>query len=327
MDIEKKRMIFFGSILAIAIIGSLVLFFWGNVLNRGTLKITGDAPFSVEIVGLGKEECPASPCSIKTKSGYHELLISKSGYQTILTSSTVKLWRTTALPIQFQIIPQVTETDTIPDPDKKNEYELVMDSKSGMQKLIRKDQISTTLAYFPKPTTKADIIGGKNTVLIIDSEASTAYIVDLQAKSRTSIDPSDLADMENGSWSDDGKYLIFSKKNSPFLWLLDVSTQKISSLTLATNLKQTSWAYNDDLIFITEQSYSSINDLQINLLDEKSTNGLTFGLYKPLTGSYQRFGDFPTVLSLPDEFIATANGDTVYFKSGKRNFRIILRKF
>lgn len=328
MEIEKKRMLFFGSLLGLAIIGSLVMFFWGNVINRGTLKIIGDAPFNVEIIGLSKTDCSTSPCSIKTKSGYHDLLISKDGHQPIITSTTLKLWRTTDFQVQFQVVPHVAKIESIPDPDEKIDYELVMDSKTNMQKLVRKGQTFSE-TNFPKPITKSLIIGGKNSALIIDlnSRENAAYIVNLNTKSRTLINEADLFQIQDGSWSNDGSFLVFNKKDSSGLWLLNVATKSILPLTLATNLKQISWSYNNDLVFVTEQSYSSVNAVEINLLAEKSTVGLTFGLYKPTANVYLKIGSFPEVMSLPDEFITTANGDTIYFRSGEENFRIILRKF
>ncbi len=331
MDIEKKRTIFFGTILALAIFGAVVFFFWGNIINRGTIKITGDAPFEVEVYGLSKENCATSPCSIKTKSGYKDLVFRKDGFRAIITSSTIKLWRTVEIPLAFDIIPQVEETDAIPDPQQKNKFDLIMDRGNNMQKLVNKSNISGTadaMAYFPKPITEFKIIGGKNSALILDLNSlnNPAYIVNFETQKREELDQKGLADMEEGSWSNDGKYLLFSKSDSANLWLLNATTKNVTQLQLSTGINQVSWSYSDNLVFVSEQAYSSVRENEINLLNTKTESGLTFGIYKAASDKYERIGNFSEILSLPDEFIATGNGNTIYFKSDEKNFKIILRK-
>lgn len=329
MEIEKKRTIFFGSILALAILGSVIFFFWGNVINRGTIKLIGDAPFKVEVYGISNQDCPTSPCLVKTKRGYKDLAIRKDGFRSIVTSATVKLWGTVEVPLTFDIIPSVEATDAIPDSQKKLEFDLVMDRGNNMQKLINKSNVSSeALAYFPKPIRKFQIIGGKNSALILDlnSQDNPAYIVNFETKKREEISQKDLADLVDGNWSNDGKFLAFTKKNSNKLWLLNVPAKNISQLQLSTGIKQTSWSYNDNLVFVTDQAYSTIAENEINLLDSKAENGVTFGIYKTVIGKYEPIGNFPEILSLPDELIATSNGNTIYFKSDKKDFRIILRK-
>ena len=329
MEIEKKRTIFFGSILALAILGSVIFFFWGTLINRGTLKLIGDAPFKVEVYGLSNHECSTSPCLVKTKSGYKDLAIRKDGFRSIVTSAAVKIWGTVEVPLTFDIIPSVEATDEIPDSQKKLEFDLVMDRGNNMQKLINKSNISSeALAYFPKPILKFKIIGGKKSALILDlnSQDNPAYIVNFETKKREEISQKDLMDLVEGSWSSNGKFLLFTKKGSKNLWMLNVSNQNISQLNLSTGINQTSWSYDDNLVFVTEQAYYTIGENNINLLDEKSNTGATFGVYKANVGKYEPIGNFPEILSLPDEFIATSNGNTIYFKSDKKNFRIILRK-
>ena len=329
MDLEKKRTIFLGVILALAVLGSLIFFFWGNVIDRGTIKITGNAPFNVEIYGLSKQDCSSSPCIIKTRSGYKDLVARKDGFKSIVTSAMVKLWSTVDLPLTFDLIPQVEATDDIPAAQTKTEFDLVLDHGNNMQKLINKSNVSSeTLAYFPKPITKFKIIGGKNSALILDlnSANNPAYIVNFETKKRQELSQKDLNDFKDGSWSDDGKYLLFSKKNYSNLWLLNATNNNISQLALTTGLKQTSWAYNDNLVFVSTQSYSSVGENTINLLNAPAENGLTFGIYAAGNGQYELIGNFPEIQTLPDEFIATGNGNAVYFQSGKKDFKIILRK-
>lgn len=330
MEVEKKRMLFFGILLGLAIVSSVVLFFWGNLINRGTIRLIGEPPFDVQIVGFSSQDCTTSPCSIKTKSGYKDLVIDKAGFQSIITSATVKLWRTVDLPLTFQMIPQVTETDLIPDSDKPEQYELVMDKNTNMQALVKKAKSSNeALSYFPRPITKASIIGGKKSALIVDqnSRANIAYFVDFASKTRTELSLEELSDIDNGTWSHDGKYLIFNHNGSDSLWLLNTSTKAASELALTNNLKQISWTYNNDLLFVTDQAYSTINQSEIKLLKEKSQNDLTFGIYNPENDRYSSIGDFPEIQKMPEEFIVTSSGETIYFKSGDKNFRIILGKF
>lgn len=329
MDIEKKRTLFFGTILGLAVVGSVVFFLWGNIINRGTLKLIGDAPFSVEVYGISKEDCPTSPCLVKTKSGYKDLAIRKEGFRSIVTSATVKLWGTLEIPLSFDIIPQVEEIAAIPDIPQKTEFDLVMDRGNNMQKLMNKSSISSeALAYFPKPITKFKIIGDKNSVLILDLNSinNPAYTVNLETKKREEIRQNDLFDIEEGLWSKDARFLVFTKKGSTNLWIFSSTNKSVSQLKLATGINQTSWAYGDNLVFVSNQAYSSVGENEITLSNTSAETGMTFGIYKAETSKYERIGSFSEILSLPDEFISTSNGNTIYFKSGEKNFRIILRK-
>jgi len=328
MDIEKKRALFFGSLLVLAVLGATILFLWGNLIDRGNISVSGDSPFTVEIAGLSKQDCLVSPCLIKTKSGRQDLAISKSGFKSTITSVNVKLWGTVDLPISFDLIPHIEETTSIPEPLKKSELDLVIDHGNNMQKLIKKNNPSIeALAYFPKPISKFQIIDGNNSALILDlsSVDNPAYIVNFDTKKREEISQKDLLGLVAGAWSDDGKYLVFSKKNSPLLWLMNVGGKSVNQLQLITNLKEISWAYNDILLFVTDQTYSSSGN-GVNLLDAPTQNGVTFGTYDAINNQYSVIGNFPEVLSLPNEFISTTNGNTIYFTINKKNFKITLRK-
>lgn len=330
MDADKKRTLIFVILISLAIIGSIVYFFWGNVINRGTLKLIGVAPFHVEIFGISQHDCLNSPCEIELKSGRKDLIISKEGARTLITEADIKFWRTTELNLNFNLLPFIVETQNIPEEETIPGYGLVFDKNVRMQKLIKLDDpAKAAIVYFPQLLDDYKIIQGKNAILVIDNKKpkGEGYIVDVKTNSRERIENTDLLDFKEGKWSPDGRYLIFKKQNSAYLGLLNVKKQEIKQLSLAADLAQTSWIYNNDLIFISSQAYSSENDIEITLLDQKALTGFTFGIYHPGKNTFEKIGSFAEVNRMPEKFISNSSGEAVYFKLDGKNFKINLQNF
>ncbi len=325
MDSDKKRMLVFGGLIVIAIAASVVYFFWGTVINRGTLRVIGKAPFTVEVFGISTNECRVSPCEIKLKRGIKDLIIKKEGYKTLVTDATVRMWSTVDLNVEFEIIPQVATTQSVPEDQKMEQYKLVPDKKTKMQKLVNAgDTREVAIVYFQKALKDPLIIGNKNSILIIGQEI---YLVDVKAQTREKLTDENLKEIAYGKWSEDGSYLIYKRKNSEFLWLLDSASKTTKQLQLTIGLAQISWIYNNDLMFITDQSYRSQGETEVDLVEEKAITGFTVGTYHAQENIYERIDTFAQIPSLPTQVIATNNGQTVYFTINNEKFKVNLKEF
>ncbi len=328
MDSDKKRMLVFGGLIVIAIVVSVVYFFWGAVINKGTLRIIGKAPFTVEVFGISTNECQTSPCEIKLKRGLKDLIIKKEGYKTLITDATVKMWSTVDLNVELEVIPQVANTQSVPEDQKTEQYKLVPDKKTKMQKLVNaNDTREVAIVYFQKALGNTLIIGNKNSILIISKPGNDqgVYLVNVKAQTREKLTDENLSEIKDGKWSLDGSYLIYKRKNSEFLWLLDSASKTTKQLQLTIGLAQISWIYNNDLMFITDQSYRSQGETEVDLVEEKAITGFTVGAYHAPENIYERIETFAQIPSLPTQVIATNNGQTVYFTINNEKFKVNLK--
>ncbi len=334
MDREKKKTIALAVLLSLAVITAIVYFFWGNFINRGTLRVVVEPPFTVEIfdnaIIRDSTLCETSPCLIKQKSGLSDLLIKKDGYKSLLTEVDIKLWRTVEIYPQLLLIPHIEETDSLPQVKENTQYVLVTDEEVGMQKLVKKDdKNSNAIVYFKPPLKDSTIIGDKNFAMIIEQtlQNPSAYIIDIANSKRTFLSDEELENINDGLWSNDGKYLVFSKTDSPYLWTFERETGLITQTLLQVSLTHVSWALEHDLIFVTDQTYQTSNDDTFKPLTEKSLKDITFGIYKAKNQSYTYIGSFGEIGRLPDKFIPLTNAQAIYFSLDEKNFRIFLRKF
>ncbi|MFH1284499.1 MAG: PEGA domain-containing protein [Candidatus Peregrinibacteria bacterium] len=325
MDREKKRTLFFGGILALVVIASVVYFLWGSFINKGTIRITGEAPFTAEIFEGETYECNVSPCEITAKGGTQSLILAKEGFKTSLMEVKVKILRTVDINAKFEIIPSIEETENFPPFGEEQSYSIVFDSGSRMYKLINlKDNQQRPIVYFKKALDSPEIFGSDNTALIIGESSATAYRVDMILKTRESIPFNAVKGTLDGKWSEDGKYFLFRKDGSGYFWLLkpDNSVTQTAFKIADSNF---SWTYEGSLIFATHQKAIPQTGEYIELIDENSDYGFTFGEYDPVSGLYASIGEFSEISALPETIIPLSNGAAVYFQIGEKHYKLILK--
>jgi hypothetical protein len=336
MEIEQRRSLALGIIIAVVIISAVIYFFWGALINKGTIQILADPPFTVEVFGDESFSCEDSPCEIKQKTGLKDLILSKEGHKTIITEAEVNLWRTTLLKIDFELIPKIAKTAFAPENQNETKYNLVMDDKNGMQKLVKEDDGSgIAIVYFQKPLKNAKIFGSKNKALILSKSVSAVdvYEIDIRKKTRNKISDENLGKIVDGAWSYDGKYFVFEKENSNHLWLFDSVVGAAKQLAVSGNVSKTSWIYDGGLVFVTDQGYKSesvggkYGENYMKLMDVKSVTTFIVGIYHPDEDSYTKIELTDKISKMPDKLIATGNGQNIYFKLGEEIFQIILGKF
>ena len=322
MDRERKQAIFSLSVLGIIILGFVFWFIWGNYLDKGTVLITAQEPFSVEITQGGFVDCPTSPCEIKIKSGPQSLLIKKEGFKSKLVDLDVMRWETVTANVDLEVVPYVVETDIYPEVQKKN-YELVYNQQNGSFKLVdSNDANKRDIVYFQKEIKSPKIFGSEKAVLIIDESAPifTAYRINLETKERVKVEDQNLIiTIRSGEWSFSGDYFAFTAADSNNIWLLN-KENNISALDLTADIKQTAWTYNDKLIFATKQK------VEAGKISAEESEKYSIGIYYPVEKNYALLMDLSTITEqAPINLISLTSGNEVYFQAGNKNYKLILK--
>ncbi len=308
--VRKRRVIVFAGLLALVIVGSVILYFWGSFINRGTLLVYGQPPFSVEIFQEEEFVCNSSPCEITYKSGQKQLILRKEGYEGIVTEAEIKLWQKNEINVEFKLIGYTGPTDQYPQ-ENQYKYRLVDDFETGMQKLISADDSrQNALAYFPKEIKNIKIVGSQNFVLLIDKNPNNfkAYKVNLQTRQKNLINLPELVDVDNGKWSLNGDYFVFNFKDDDGLYLLNLADQnpQITQLDFQSDLENMGWINEQKLIFVLEA-------------DEK----YFFALYSPETNSYEIIENSVFLDSKPQEIAPLLNGNSVYYMLNGEKYKFV----
>jgi hypothetical protein len=300
--IEKRRSIALAVLLGLVALIAVIYYFWGNVINRGTVNFIAQAPFQIEIHGAGDDAyfCERSPCEIKSKSGSITIIARKDGFESIVEVVGFKLWRSTDHELDFKIIPQIQKTETYPALPKEYSYKLI-DTDDNRQKLVNADdEVGVPLAFFNNLKDPL-IIGSKNAVLIAEDEI---YKVDLKQKKTYKIDFDQ--EIVDGKFDQQGEQFIFQTANSNALYLLNTNNE-IIELDLQTKLKNLAFTPDGKLIFGQK-------------LDD---NSYTLNIFFPQENRVEQIDLKDTFKSPPFDIIPMPGGHEVYLKLGRgEKFRV-----
>ncbi len=316
MEVEARRTLFFGGLLALIVLFFLGYYFWANIFDRGYVVFEAQAPFTVDIYenGVVKEvvDCKISPCNIRVRSGENNFILKKQGYRTSLQTLDIGLWQTVSKKISLNLIPKIETATSLPQIPLISKYEIVADPQTQSYKLIDSSDINRrAIVYFQKEIKTPKIFPSSNAVLIVDQSASSfsAYLINLNSKKRTLISSDETGVPQNGSFSFDGRYFIFDTRDTDQLFLLD-SVNNITPLEIYADARQTAWTFDSFLVFGAKQVDTGI---------------YTIGLYNPLDASVQTIGTLPANSGTPKNFIPLGNGKEIYFQSGTQIYKIVLK--
>jgi hypothetical protein len=313
MELERRRSLALGIILGLIILGAIFLFLWGIYLNRGTISITADPPFTVITTDGKQTQCESSPCKITQKIGLRDLILVKQGHESISTEITVKLWRTVDLEVEFQVNPYIESIEKLPESDEEINYEIVFDEQTQNYKLISStDDQKRAIVYFQKKISSPLIFSSEFSALIVDQKSNLTYRIDILGAEREVVQDFDFSEIENGIWSQEGSRFAFTQTDSPYVWLLDENNE-VKETSFNKEKTSYAWTYSGNLFFIT-------NDETIS-----NTIGYTFGEYNPQDDSYSIIESFSEIQSLPDVLIPSNNGRIIYFQIGEEAFKLILK--
>ncbi|MFC1616190.1 hypothetical protein ACFL21_03545, partial [Patescibacteria group bacterium] len=254
----------------------------------------------------------------------------KEGYRTIVKEAQIELWDTVDLELEFELIPFITETESIPEEEETPSYKLISDENSNIQKLVLEDdEREEAIVVFQNQIDDPRIINGENAILLIDnSNPDQAYKVDVRAKERSLITSNELLDLIDGKWSNNGEYLAFTRENSASLWLIG-EDNKVQELEVEVGLDQITWTYTNNLLFVTRVAVTDeirIGNYSnyITIGEEVSLEGITFGEYHPDENSYTRVMTFDSLSQLPSNLVPTSNGTVIYFRVGGQNYKVVV---
>jgi len=335
MEIEKRRTCALATIIILAILVPIGYFFWAILLNKGTLVLLGNTPFTVNIFSNVREEmkieCTKSPCEIKQRAGEKTIIISKDNYETFETSIDVKRGDNTELKANLIKVPTLQKVEELPEKGEEVSYKLVPDQKSKMQKLVdANDEYLTPIVYFSNDVKNPKIFGSATTVFVVNREGSNtvAYKVNINTKTRTSLKGSNFEKIVNGMWSKEGGYFVYSVTNSDFLWIVSEG-QSAKSLKIISKIPQATWNINNDLIFATNQEEDSTGSKdkygrnEIILKESEIEGKYLFGIYDPAKDTYSRMERFD-LDEPPINLFTAGNGKVLYFESGENKYKIEL---
>ncbi|MFA6917576.1 MAG: hypothetical protein WC285_01935 [Candidatus Gracilibacteria bacterium] len=308
LDIERehRRQIVFGALVAIVILGSIIYYFWGNLINRGTLLIYGELPFTAEFYETKESyNCDVSPCKIVKSMGSKMFLVKKDGYETLFTSADIKLWRTVEVKLDMAIIPHFEKVETIPQ-EEKFQYSLVIDAGNQMQKLVKTDDVAQkAIVYFPKHLKNPEAFGSGKMVLVVDKGGEASYKINVVKKTKEQVtDATQLKNIISGKWSNDGNFFVGSMLRQKNLWMM-YESNKIEQINTSANVDTVTWIKDHELIIVTENG--------VETYDPASKTGSAIDLTENLPEA-------------PSIVISTSNGD-IYVKTEKSSYKLILEKF
>ncbi|MFA5947577.1 MAG: hypothetical protein WC806_01210 [Candidatus Gracilibacteria bacterium] len=325
------------TILVLAIVLPVGYYFWGSLINRGTLMITAKVPFTVMIIINNKEQkiaCDILPCKIVQKKGIKNMLIEKEGYNSKFISEMFLLWRTKEITVDLTLIPHVESAEDFPEESSSNFfYDIVNDENSKMQKLVNtQDPLKKGLIYFPNKILSPKIFGDKNAAIIIDEgkKSFTAYKVNLINGKKTLISDENLIGIENGKFSRDGKSFAFVKTTEPNIFVMDADN-KITKLSAIADLERISWGFDGGLIMATRQEKTSVSKTgnytdYVELLNEIPDGKYHFVIYHMDENSLTSIPAREEILGVPKNLVPLSNGASMYFQTGEANYRIILKE-
>lgn len=303
--LERRRQIFFGVLIALVIAATVIYYFWGNLINRGTILVYAEPPFVVEFYERNEEfQCDQSPCKITQQSGNKSFLVKKKGCETLFSLIDVKLWGTVEVEVELKMVPHFVIAETLPE-HEEIEYIFVIDDKNKMQKMVRSDDDGQkAVVYFPKQLEKPEAFGNEKVALIVDrNDENSVYKVDILKGSKMPAENApQFKNIVSGKWSNDGKLFAASILRQPNLWIMDESGN-MEQTEIKANINLTAWLKDDKILLMSE------NILMI---------------YNPGTKESRQVSleeDFP---EKPSEIISVNNGNGIYAKIGESFYQLIL---
>lgn len=298
MDVEKRRTASLATLIVLIILVASGWFIWANFLAFGNIHVIADAPFTVETDDGEIYNCNSSPCSIKQKTGRQNIIIYKEGLSDEVESVLVKIWKDSEVVVTFDFEPYVLEAPSYNPaiiPSTQRNYKLIFDPSINMQKLL--DEENQTIIFFPERLTNAKIFASENSALILSPDGN--YRVDIQAKTRKSIDSLDI---EAGKWSPDGSHFMFMDAQDQ-IFVLDAKND-VMQLDLPASFLEIHWSHSNELVFFQGDDQINFYDSQGQLLDVI---------------------DFFAAEGSPENLYIEPDNSSLYFTIEDQGYRLVLK--
>ncbi|MFA7686201.1 MAG: hypothetical protein WCX95_05400 [Candidatus Gracilibacteria bacterium] len=302
---ERRRQIFFGVIIALVVGFSVIYYFWGSIINRGTLLIYMEPPFTADFYERKEVvECTQSPCKIVQPMGVKSFFISKEGYETFFTSEEIKLWRTVERKIDMKMNPHFAKVEEAPV-EASFKYDFAVDPSNQMQKLFNSDNADQkAIIYFPNALTSPAAFGDDKMILVIDrADSSAVYKVNAKEKSKQQLgNIPQFKNIISGKWSNDGKFFVASMLRQQNLWIMNESGV-IEQTNLKSDINLATWRKEHEMILVT---------------------GSMATLYDPIAKTQESITLDKSFSEDPSKIISVNKGENLYVQAGEFFYQLIL---
>lgn len=305
IKLAKRRQIFFGTLIALVIVGSIVLYFWGKVLNKGTILIYAETPFTAHFYERKEVfECKNSPCEIVQPMGEKSFYISKDGYEAIFDSEKIKLWRTVEKKIEMKKKPHFLKTEDEPI-ELGMRYSFEIDEENNMQKLFNLDDPGKkAIVYFPKALEDPIAFGDKKRILVADkANPTTTYKVNVEEKSKDLLpEIKQFKIITGGKWSNDGKFFAVSIFRQPNLWIMD-EAGSLEQTSIEGNINLAAWRKDNEMVVANREGII---------------------LYDPLNKKREDINFSNSLDENPSKIFSINDGEILFVKAGENFYKLIL---
>jgi hypothetical protein len=290
---ETKKRIAKIFIVAILICGALFMLF-AFFLNKGTLAISGKAPYMVSVEGVKTVTCGQDDCKIEIAPGEYQVAITKGGYKQVNLTVNVPIASETKHEIKFQIMPALillgeektlnlfllpsVKADDLPagplfydenyvvyierDPQthRQTVYTRSIKEEKAGEKTVVTSFIRDLKNYLIFPSIEKN---GKIALIDVTENGSTLYILDLKNKTRNSI--LTYPEIKNVKWLPGTDDIIFEGRGegeiASSVYFYSAETHQAKKLELQTPLTDVVAATGDRLIAATMQGIGDNNNL------------------------------------------------------------------
>lgn len=282
--------------ITIAILGGLaalgLLFvLWAMFLNRGTLTVSGAAPFFVNIQGVRTENCAESPCSMILAPGEYQITLQRTGYRSVSRSVSVPIGGEQKEEVLFEFIPVIARLgseeelnmfanpqvaiegledvphfyeDTYvayltPDPETKRQTLYIRGMVDGevSEPKVATSFIRTMTDYAIIPNVEEN---GKIAVIDRGEEESSLYIIDLEQKSRDNV--LGFPYIRNALWIPGTDNLLLDAQGeddiTSFIYLYNAEDGTTRKLELKTAVENIAPVTDNRVIAATSQAFTGI---------------------------------------------------------------------
>ncbi len=253
------------------------MYAWYYPLNKGTLNIIANLDAYSISVNNKEVKCPKKTCSIKLKSSYYNVSISRKGYYKEELGAVIKRGKTNQKTIKFKKISSLIVSETGPDIAAKKPKTLPIvlantellastwsaagdkfvyldkgDDRLKIWDAINGPQIITTLKGI---TGNLNMYWSPDNKYLIGINNKDIYYIDVKNASRHK----DILNFKplNITWSLKSDYLVLNdEKNN--LYKTDFSSKKIEQLSSVINLQNSIWTKGGELVFFTYDSKTTV---------------------------------------------------------------------
>lgn len=287
-EVTIKKLWIWGMVIAV-ILGALFVIF-AVFLNRGTLTISAEPPFTLEIDQFRTEVCTVSPCSIVLAPGEYTLTLSKEGYRGITREVSVPLGGEQTEEVVFTFIPYIVElgmddelgyfgVPVIQETGLPDQYfteenfisYIKRNPENGRQTLYFREIVDgvpgdeTVAASFIRDLENylvVPVLDKEQKILVIDrTEAKSAlYLVDIGEKSRDNI--LEFPFIAGAKWVTGTGKIIFEARDEgdmdTSIFVYDSGTGKSEKLQLKTSVDNVEPLDDDILVAVTRQPVSGV---------------------------------------------------------------------